>query len=239
MNISKWDTIESIVTRNLQAASIFNEFGIDFCCDGHRTLENACANDHIVFGTVLEELSALSDEHDSFPDFGKMQIDLLANYIQSIHHKYTDKKLVIIKNNIERLIRQNKDHHLQLLNLKKVFDHLSIHLTIHMKQEEFIIFPYIKRMVKKGMANSSIFRSVEEPISAMQLDHDDERKSFKTLVDITHHYSVPVSGDYAYKVTYAAIKELEEDMRIHMHLENNLLFPKAIELEHQLKSTLN
>jgi len=239
MHISKWDTVESIVTRNLKSAEIFNEYGIDFCCNGGRTLEKACIDGHIFVEELFEELSALKDSDESVPDFASMKIDMLASYIQSTHHKYTDKKLVFIKNNIERIVRENKSNYFQLVKLKNTFDELSMHLTIHMQQEEFILFPFIKKMAKKGTVDTHIFKSIKEPINAMQADHDDERKSFKTLLNITNHYSTSPSGDLAYKVTYAAIKELENDMRIHMHLENNILFPRAIHLEHELKKRKN
>lgn len=239
MHVSKWDTVESIVTRNLKAAEIFNEYGIDFCCHGGRSLEKACLDGHIFVEELLEELSELKDLDDSVPDFGKMNIDLLTTYIQSTHHKYTDKKLVFIKNNIERLVRENNTNYFQLIKLKNTFENLSMHLTIHMQQEEFLLFPYIKKMAKRGTVDTHIFKSIQEPITAMQSDHSDERKSFKTLLNITHHYSTPASADLAYKTTYAAIKELEQDMRIHMHLENNILFPRAIHLENELKKRNN
>ncbi|HEU5146197.1 MAG TPA: DUF542 domain-containing protein [Chryseosolibacter sp.] len=239
MHVSKWDTVESIVTRNLKAAEIFNDYGIDFSYHGARTLERACIEGHIFVEELLEELSELKDLDKSVPDFGRMTIDALANYIQSTHHKYTDKKLVLIKNNIERLLRENNTNYFQLIKLKHTFEHLSTNLTIHMQQEEFLLFPYIKKMAKKGTLDTHIFRSIQEPIMAMQNDHDDERKGFKTLLDITHHYATPASGDLAYKTTYAAIKELEHDMRIHMHLENNVLFPREIHLENELKKRSN
>ena len=239
MHISKWDTVESIVTRNLKAAEIFNEYNIDFCCNGGRPLEKACIDGHVFLGELLEELSALQDTDESMPDFTSMKIDVLASYIQSTHHKYTDKKLVFIKKNIERIIRESNTNYFQLIKLKKTFDDLSMHLTLHMQQEEFLLFPFIKKMAKKGAIDTHIFRSVKEPINAMQADHDDERRSFNTLLNITHHYSMSPDNGLGYKVTYAAIRELEHDMRIHMHLENNILFPRAIHLEHELKKRKN
>lgn len=236
MNVRKSDTVGSIVTRNIQAAEIFNDYNIDFCFHGDQTLEAACVEANVSIVNIIEELWELEPMNKTLPDFGGMRMDALTTYIVSTHHKYTEKQLVFIKNNIERLMREHVGSDPALTSIQKAFDELSVHLTIHMKQEEFIVFPYIRKMVKKGSTTSSMFQSVENPISNMIDDHNNEGKSLRRLDDLTHHYKVPSNGDYIYKVTYSAMKELEEDLRIHMHLENNILFPKAIHFEMALRN---
>ena len=235
MMIKKTDTVSAIVTWNLQAAAVFNSYGIDFCCRGGRTLEDACIEASVSLGEILDVLWELDTKSNPLPDFGIMRIDMLADYIKRNHHTYTEKKLVFIKNNIDRLIREYQSIHRELAEIKKVFEGLSTDLRIHMKQEEFMIFPYIKTMIKKRSINSKMFKSVREPIIAMQDDHDNEEKGFDVLSDLTNNYSIPRRGYYAFKATYAAMKALEEDLKIHMHLENNILFPKAINFELELK----
>lgn len=239
MIINKSDTVASIVTRNLQSAAIFNIYRIDFCCRGGRTLEDACVEESVSLGEILDVLWELDTKNNPLPDFGIMRIDMLADYIRRNHHKYTERKLVFIRNNIDRLIRDYESSHQELSQIQKIFDDLSIDLRIHMKQEEFMIFPYIKTMIKKRSTNSKLFKTIQDPILAMKDDHDNEEKGFDVLSDLTHNYSIPREGYYAFRATYAAMKDLDEDLKIHMHLENNILFPKAIKFELELKHKNN
>lgn len=237
MVVSKFETVDSIVTRNLESARVFNAYSIEFCSGEKRNLENACLELNVSLSTVLEELADLKAEAGAFPDFTSMNIDALAAYVESIHHRFTDRKVVFIRHSFERLLRQHPDREGQLAGLKNAFEDLAVHLRIHMRQEEFLIFPYIKRMVKKRSAASRIFRSIQEPLSAMQGDHDRELQTFKALnASLTMHFENQL---YGYNVTYSAIKELELDLKIHMHLENNVLFPRAIDFEKQLKGNSN
>jgi len=235
MLINKLDTVASIVTWNLQCAAIFNSYGIDFCCRGGRTLEEACIEESVSLGEILDVLWELDTKRNPLPNFGIMRIDMLADYIKRNHHTYTEKKLIFIRNNIDRLIREHQSIHHQLGQIKEVFEDLSTDLRIHMNQEEFMIFPYIKAMVKKRNINSKLFKSIRDPIVAMQDDHDTEEKGFNILSHLTNNYTIPRRSYYAFKTTYTAMKALEEDLKIHMHLENNILFPKAINFELALK----
>jgi regulator of cell morphogenesis and NO signaling len=237
MIVNKFETVDSIVTRNLEAAKIFSAYGIEFCSGERRTLENACIEQNVSVTSLLEELSDLKAGSGTLPDFNCMSIDALAVYVESIHHRYTDKKVVFIRHSIERLLRQHPNNEDQLTRLKNAFEVLAIHLRIHMRQEEFLIFPYIKSMVKKRIAVSRIFRSIQEPLSAMHSDHDHEIQTFKLLN--ASMVGKPQKDFYGYKVTYSSIKELEMDLKIHMHLENNVLFPRAIDFEKHLKGNLN
>jgi regulator of cell morphogenesis and NO signaling len=237
MVVNKFETVDSIVTRNLESARVFNAYGIEFCSGEKRNLENACLEVNVSLSTVLEELSELQAGVDAFPDFTSMNIDALASYVESIHHRFTDSKVVFIRHSLERLLRQHPDHEGHLVRLRNAFEELAVHLRIHMRQEEFLIFPYIKSMVKKRSSATRIFRSIGEPLSAMQDDHDRELRTFRVLnASLATRFGKQV---YGYNVTYSAIKELELDLKIHMHLENNVLFPRAIDFEKQLKASWN
>lgn len=237
MIVNKFETVDSIVTRNIESARIFSAYGIEFCSGERRTLEDACVEHNVSLASLLEELSDMNVGPSGSPDFTNMSIDALAYYVESIHHRYTDKKVVSIRHSIERLLRLHPDHEAHLMRLKNSFEDLAIHLRIHMRQEEFLIFPYIKSMVRKGTVGSKIFRSINEPLQAMQADHHHEIQTFKKLNESLA--DSPRDRFYAYKLTYAAIKELELDLQIHMHLENNVLFPRAIDFERHLKGSPN
>jgi regulator of cell morphogenesis and NO signaling len=224
MNFRKTDTIGFIVARNLQAASVFNSYDIDFYSQGNRTLQDACVEDNLSTAMVMEELFDLK-EHD--PDFNTMDIVALSTYILRTHHKFTERKLVFIKHTIDRLIRIHGEEHEGLREIRKTFEELSVYLTVHMKHEEFIVFPFIQKMFRSAGKNDFVFRAIESPISSMIADHDYEVSTLRKLARLTDHYTVTRKADYSEKITYGAMKELDEDLKMHMHLENNILFPRA------------
>lgn len=239
MNINKSDTIGLIVTNNHNAASIFNFYGIDFYSQGNRTLEDACIHNNIAMSSIIEDLWELRDQSGNVPDFAKMNMIELSTYILRTHHKFTEKKLVFIRNTMHRLIGHYGEDHSNLAQVRKTFEDLSVYLTVHMKHEEFIVFPFIQKMVKAKRMNLSTFQTIERPISSMKDDHDHEVMTLKTLAELTDNFAVPAKADYTLKMTYNAMKELVEDLKIHMHLENNILFPKAIDFVSNINKNLN
>ena len=234
MNIQTSDTVGSIVTRNLHAAQILSDHGLDFCCGGQKSLQQACDDKHIAIDTLLKQLATLSDaKNEETPDFVDMNLIPLTKYIEKKHHKFTSDQILFIKSNLPKLILAHGNSHPELTKIKNTFDALSDHLTVHMKREELMIFPYIRNMTRFGKAaiGRAVFGYVENPITALIGDHESESEKLKDLVDLTNNYEVPADGCNTYKATYEAMKDLEADLYIHMHLENNILFPKAIAVE--------
>jgi regulator of cell morphogenesis and NO signaling len=161
-----------------------------------------------------------------------LEIDELTRFIEKYHHLYTYENVKFIKNNIARLVQMYGAAHRELEEVSQVFVEMTTHLTVHMGHEEHILFPYIRQMVKKGgKVRSSFFKSVASPINTMVMDHSTEDKCLRKLDDLTHHYSAPVKECTAFRVTYQALEELEKDLQTHIRLENEILFPKALEME--------
>lgn len=239
MNINKSDFIGFIVTNNHNAASIFSSYGIDFYSRGNTTLEDACIENNVSMSSVIEDLWELRDQTGNLPDFANMNMIELSTYILRTHHKFTEKKLVFIRNTMHRLIGHYGEDHANLSLIRKTFEDLSVYLTVHMKHEEFIVFPYIQKMVKGRRVNLSTFQTIERPISSMKDDHDHEVYTLKKLAELTNNFAVPSNADYTMRITYNAMKELVEDLKIHMHLENNILFPKAIDFVSGINKNLN
>lgn len=233
MNIKASDTVGSIVGKNLHAAHVFRNHGLDFCCGGKITLKNACKEANVSVKMVLRELAWIEKkDHDQLPDFTRMEIDELTRFIEKFHHEYTVDSILNIKSNIERLVRLHGRRHPELEIIEKIFDDMAANLTVHMKHEEFILFPYIRKMVKhRKKVGSQIFRSVTSPIATIIRDHENEGERLKKLDALTHHYTAPDDACITFKATYAAMKDLEADLHVHLHLENNILFPRATELE--------
>jgi regulator of cell morphogenesis and NO signaling len=135
--------------------------------------------------------------------------------------------VTFIKHTLERLQRESPSTY-NIAMVKEIFDDLSLYLTVHMNHEEFVIFPFIQKMVKTKSIRFSKLRGLEHPIAAMKGDHRREVSIMRRLSRVTNNYLVPKKSDYALGIAYGAMKELEEDLKVHMHLENNILFPKAV-----------
>jgi regulator of cell morphogenesis and NO signaling len=238
MDVSKNDTVGLIAARNFQAASIFNYYGIDFYSKGERTLEHACIDHNVAMTIILDELSELKGTQSNL-DFQRMNLMDLSVYILRTHHKFTEKKVVFIKHTLDRLSREYGHGGVNINGIKKTFEDLSTYLTVHLKHEEFVIFPFIQKMVKTGSTKFFKLGALEHPIEAMKDDHQHEVSVLKKLAALTNNYAVPANADYALKITFGAMKELEDDLKIHMHLENNILFPKAINLANTINQHLN
>jgi regulator of cell morphogenesis and NO signaling len=227
MYIKKNDRVGAIVTRNVEAASIFNSQGIDFYSRGQRTIEHACLEDHAPLGVILEELWDLKEPDADATDFEQMDLADLSFYILRTHHQFAEKKVVYIRNGLDRFVREN-ELSVNVKDIIRIFDDLSLYLTVHMKHEEFIVFPYIQKVARSGMPDRSQVMGLEYPIAAMRDDHLHEVATLKRLASLTNNYTLSSVADIGLQMTYSAMKELEEDLKVHMHLENNILFPRTI-----------
>lgn len=234
MTIQTSDTVGSIVTRNPHAAQILTDHGLDFCCGGQKSLQQACADKDIAIDGLIKQLASLADaKKKETPDFVDMNLIPLTKYIEKKHHKFTAEKILYIRSNLSKLIDAHGTSHPELREVKQIFDALSDHLTVHMKKEELMIFPYIRNMTRFGKSaiGWAVFGYLDNLIMDIINDHKSESEKLKNLEALTNHYTVPSDACNTYTTTYQAMKELESDLYIHMHLENNILFPKAVAIE--------
>lgn len=230
------NTIGSLVAANFKAASVFQKFGIDFCCKGNRTISEACAIQNLDKDKVEQEiLSVLASKEKSVIDYNSWPIDLLADYIEKTHHRYVTEKIPELNIYLNKLCKVHGERHPELLSIYKHFLASSEELTIHMKKEENILFPFIRAMVKAENSQMEIdqpsFTTVKNPIAMMMKEHDTEGGRFREISRLSNEYTAPADGCTTYKVAFAMLKEFEEDLHTHIHLENNILFPKAITME--------
>src|SRR5688500_15765552 len=164
MDIKIMETVGSIVTQNIATAKIFDRYGIDFCCGGSKTLIEACGEKNIVIDDLIKELASMTQNvNEQSQDFTAMRLDDLTHYIEDFHHKYTSESISFVKTNINKLILVHGINHPELNLIKRIFEDMSGHLTIHMKREELMLFPYIRKMVRVGKdgVGSTVFVAVE------------------------------------------------------------------------------
>jgi len=233
------NTIGSLVAANFKTASIFRKYGIDFCCKGNRTIAEACADKSLDPQQVEQEvLSALQKKEGGSIDYNSWPLDLLADYIEKTHHRYVAEKIPELNFFLEKLCRVHGGRHPELFAIYKEFTASAEELTMHMKKEENILFPFIRQLVQAENGQKDLtkphFLTVQNPIAMMMHEHEVEGGRFREISELSNSYTPPADGCTTYRVAFEMLSEFEQDLHTHIHLENNILFPKSISLEQKL-----
>lgn len=235
-NLSK-RKVGGIVAENFRAAKVFTEYGIDFCCKGGITLEKACEVNDVSIESILKDLqtAVAVPEEVHFTEFGLTD---LINHITTTHHSYVENSIPPLKAYLQKLVQVHGERHPELEQIKEQFFQAADALTTHMKKEELILFPYIKAMEEAQSSHFPLskphFGAIENPIQMMEEEHETEGERFRLISELSSGYRTPSDGCQTYKVAFAMLQEFEADLHKHIHLENNILFPKATELFHQM-----
>ncbi|MEW4923891.1 iron-sulfur cluster repair di-iron protein [Algibacter sp. 2305UL17-15] len=230
--------IGQFVAEDYRTAAVFSKYKIDFCCNGNRSVEEACEKKGIDSNVLLDELqNVLNQKGGESIDYKAWPLDLLIDYIEKKHHRYVEEKIPVLRQFLDKLCRVHGERHPELLKINELFTASAGELAAHMKKEELILFPFVKKMVNavlgEGAVQSPQFGTVENPIAMMMQEHDNEGERFRQIAELTDNYNPPADACNTYKVTFAMLEEFEKDLHLHIHLENNILFPKAIKLEQQ------
>ncbi|MDD7887942.1 iron-sulfur cluster repair di-iron protein [Flavivirga sp. 57AJ16] len=230
--------IGQFVAEDFRTAAVFSDYGIDFCCRGHRTLEDVCNKNGIDPSELLDKLqNVLSTPTHQNIDYKSWPLDLLIDYIEKKHHRYVEEKTPVLLQFLDKLCKVHGEKHPELLKIDAHFKASAGELAAHMKKEELILFPFIKKMIHATISQSAIeaphFGTVENPIAMMKGEHDNEGVRFREIAKLTNDYTPPADACNTFRVTYAMLEAFEKDLHLHIHLENNVLFPEAIKLEQQ------
>ena len=231
-------TIGAFVAQDFRTAAVFSKYKIDFCCKGNRTISEVCEKENIDSDTLLQNVfDVLQSEKNNTIDFNSWPLNLLVDYIEKTHHRYVEDKTAIILQFLNKLCSVHGANHPELFKINELFTAGAGELSQHMKKEELMLFPFIKRMVKtkdsNGVLSQPSFGTVSNPIAMMMQEHDNEGERFREIANLTNNYTAPADGCTTYKVAFAMLDEFEQDLHKHIHLENNILFPKAVILEEE------
>jgi len=225
----KYKTIGQIVADDYRAAAIFKNAGIDFCCGGNKSLEHACTEKNIDAEKLSVEIKELELSTPSFQqDFKNWDIAFLSDYIVNTHHKYVLKTLPELVFYTQKIADVHGDNHPELKEVASLFFEINRELLQHLKQEEEVLFPAIKEVIKNNTPGARTTIKVE--ISRMNSEHEFAGGAMDKINEITKGYAVPADGCNTYKVAFKLLEEFEDDLHTHVHLENNILFPKALQL---------
>lgn len=233
------ETIGEIVAKDYRKAQVFKSLGIDFCCGGKKTIAEACEKKGLDPAEVERRLEAVKGEAtNSESDFQNWDLGFLSDYIINTHHRYVRDNTPFILEIAQKVARVHGDRHPELVQVVQLFQRIGDDLNLHMVKEEKILFPFIKELsaVYKSGGKLSLmeFGRVSVPIHVMDAEHEQVGGDFETIRNITGNYTLPADACSSYTILFKKLEEYENDLHRHVHLESNILFPKAIQLEKEL-----
>ena len=224
-------TVGQLVADHPRYARTFEQLGIDYCCGGGRTLEEACRAKGLDAATVLTMLDtqagpAPSDDAD-WTDAG---ITALCDHIEQTHHAYLRRELPRLRDLIDKVARKHGQTYPWMVDVQRTFAGLADELAAHMQKEEQMLFPAIRQQDAHGGAGHQCQAcgDVSAPIQMMEQEHDDAGRSLARLNELTGGYAPPADACNTHRAVLAGLSELEQDMHTHVHKENNILFPRAM-----------
>jgi regulator of cell morphogenesis and NO signaling len=227
-------TIGDMVAADFRTAAVFERFGIDFCCGGGQGFEDACRSAGLDPAQVASALEALAPSDDPANDLTAWPIARLVDHIVAKHHTYVRTAMPLIRRFLARLVEAHGARHPELHRVAACFNLLCTDLEQHLFKEEMILFPYAKELAlgaNNGRHVPSPFGTVENPIRMMEREHRDAAEALRTIGELTDSFTPPQDGCTTYAVCMEELKRFEQDLHRHVHLENNVLFPKAIAIE--------
>lgn len=241
LNIPVTSSVGSIVANDLRAAAVLTRHGIDFCCKGGRSVEEVCRTKSLDPAELIREIEeALARDTSSPEDFASWTLSRLIDHIESIHHSYVEDRTAVLRQYLHKLCRVHGERHPELFNIAAEFEACAGALASHMKKEELVLFPYIKQLEQADASGTAApkpyFGTARNPVRMMEEEHDTEGERFRRISQLSFGYAVPSDGCATYSAAMSLLKEFEEDLHTHIHLENNILFPRALRIEEQVRS---
>lgn len=231
-------TLGDIVAKDYHAAAIFERYGLDFCCGGRMSLADACRQRGVDVEAVSSELVHLArTPEETAPE----DPDTLIAHIVSRHHAYVRDAIPLIQSHLAKVIAAHGRTHPEVIRIASHFDEVAEELTLHLAKEERVLFPYIHSLAAASQNGAppppDVFGTVQNPIRMMETEHQNAGDELSAIRSLSSEYKAPADACATYRLVYAELQAFERDLHRHVHLENNVLFPRAIELEAQMAHT--
>ena len=237
MPIEATKTVRELAVELPNATRIFEQLGIDYCCGGERPLSAACAVANLDVDKVLSRLeqglSAATQKAER--DWSQESLAELIGHVNTAHHAYVRSESPRILALAAKVAGKHGGNHPELLRVQALFNDLANDLQTHLMKEEQILFPYVLRLEEAFLAGEpappAMFGTVANPVRMMMAEHDAAGGFLRELRSVTNDYAVPEDACISYRTLYQALSEFEADLHQHIHLENNILFPRAVAME--------
>ena len=238
MTVITAKTVREVAVENPAATRVFERFGIDYCCGGNQGLEQACLRAGVSFEEVVDSLEMeeqTARAAQQVHDWQSEPLSELIAHIKNIHHKYTREETIRLAALLQKVCSVHGKNHPELFGIRETFGWLSQELMTHMMKEEMVLFPYIERMEESIIQNEPVlpgpFGSVQNPVAMMEHDHDSAGAALRSIRKAANDFAPPEDACVSYQTLYKALAAFEVDLHQHIHLENNILFPRAVAME--------
>ena len=232
-------TLSQIVNEQHQTASVFEKYNLNYCCKGKRSLQVACNENNVPVNVVVEALENIYSAKTNELDFNSIKLYQLADYIVHTHHSYIKKEMPQILSWLEKVASKHGSMYSELYKISELFVELSNEMNHHMHNEETILFPRIKQLEQNGFEpvpfDIKHYQYLQLPIIDMEDDDEEADDKMAEIRKLTNNYTPPADSCTTFKLLYASLQAFEIDLHQYVHLENNILFPKALILEKQIQ----
>ncbi|MDD4251359.1 MAG: iron-sulfur cluster repair di-iron protein [Candidatus ainarchaeum sp.] len=232
------ELVSEIVAKDYNTAEIFKDYGIDFCCGGRISINEICEQNGIRKENLLKKLNELPKNKFNENVIENLDLDTLTVYIVNTHHAYVRDNSLKLISFLSKLKQVHGENHPELKIINDIFNEINSDLIKHMQDEETILFPHIRKIVHNKIENTALkspyFKNLGEYIKSVEAEHTIVGDKVKEIRKITNNFILPKDACNTYQITFAILIEFENDLYRHIHLENNILFPKAIKLENKI-----
>jgi regulator of cell morphogenesis and NO signaling len=238
MNVELNTKVGELVLERPETMRYFESLGIDYCCGGHRSLEEACRVANQAPAEILKGLETLEPFMAGIPsprDWAHAPLAELTQHIVTTHHDYLREEMPRLEILLEKVLRAHGERHPELARVGELYRALVADLMPHMMKEEQILFPFIGQL-EQGLSGSSCFGTVQSPIRVMELEHEAVGALLVELRELTGAYTVPTDGCATFRALYEGFETLEQDLHLHIYLENQILHPRAVALESSVQA---
>lgn len=239
MNTLKELTVGQIVAEDYRTAQVFRSFGLDFCCGGNKSVEEACSRKGVDLNEVNAALEGLNNTGSNQSNYNEWSLDFLIDYIVNNHHSFVRSKLPEIEFYANKVAKVHGERHPELVEIYQLFMKLKDEITDHLNKEEQILFPYVKELVEAEEENYTLadrphFGTAANPVAMMEAEHEEAGGIMEQIEELSNNFTPPEDACATCRVLFQNLEGFQDDLHKHVHLENNILFPKALNLEKKL-----
>lgn len=226
--LNEESSIGEIAAKDIKKLPIFKKYGIDFCCGGKKTISQVCKEKGIEASVLEFELNATELQHsNNVNNFDDFPLDVLCDYIENTHHQYVKEVLPTLLEISIKVKNKHGEHYDELVRINELIHLVNTELMLHMRKEEVILFPFIRSLVtdkKISISNEML----QGPINMMEVEHEQVGEMFAEIGVLTNNFKAPEHACASFLMLFKTLKEFQDDLHLHIHLENNILFPKAL-----------
>jgi len=241
MHLNSARTVRELAVEIPNATRIFEKFGIDYCCGGKKPLDEACRAANLPIHDVIQALETAASPASPTYDQLSGSLAELVDHIVKTHHKFTREEISRLQKLLSKVCSVHGQNHPELITIQSTFQHLAQELTMRLMKEENALFPYIIRMEEAVLQHDPVlpppFGSVQNPVRMMAEEHDGAGEAIRQIRAASGNFAAPPDACVSYRALYEALEGFEADLHQHIHLENNILFPRSIAMEENALTT--